>query len=91
MRLRKIKHEDGLKELKKIDNVSELKRLAADHLECAILLNYNLLSRKSIDYTGSKFYIMNYIDSSSETMNEEELIESNIGKALKKGKLVMEV
>lgn len=35
--------------------------------------------------SDDKFYVLNYIDSTEEYMTEQELIESNIGKAIQKG------
>lgn len=79
---------------KKIKDIKELKELAKNKLYCCILLNFGLKSSKEIVYVESsgKFYIFNNIDDSTERLTEQELwTKSNIGKALDRGALVIEV
>jgi len=83
---------------KKITSIDELKKLAIDEqgsLECFILLNGGVISRKLIDYDEDKktFWILNMVDDTKQRLTEEELNDekrTNIGKAIKLGSFYLE-
>ena len=80
---------------RRIRNISQLKELAKDGLECFILLNGGLRSSKYISYNpdDNSFYVLNYIDDSEQELTESQLLNSeytNIGQALKKGALIID-
>ena len=75
---------------KQIKTVARLKHLSGSipgGLECFVVLNFNCKSSKHISFDGDYFYIENYIDGSSDSFTEKQLLKSIIGKALKKGAL----
>ena len=80
---------------KRIRNITQLKELAKDGLECFILLNGGLRSSKYINYNpdDNSFYILNYIDDSEQELTENQLLDSeytNIAEAMEKGALIMD-
>ncbi len=74
---------------KQIKDLDELKRKAKSlsGLDCFIALKYSLKSSKHIIFDGEDFYIENLIDGGSDAFTEKQLLESNIGKALRNGAL----
>ena len=80
-----------IRDMQKITSIEELKRetLGVD-ADFALLLNYGVHSRKSIQYDGYSelFSIFNHIDDTDEEMTEAELQESFIGEAVRKGAFV---
>lgn len=83
---------------KKITSIDELKKLAIEEqgsLECFILLNGGVISRKLIDYDEDKetFWILNMVDDTKQRLTEDELNDerrTNIGKAIKLGSFYLE-
>ena len=80
---------------KRIRNITQLKELAKDGLECFILLNGGLRSSKYISYNpdDNSFYVLNYIDDSEQELTENQLLDSeytNIAEAMEKGALVID-
>ncbi len=80
-----------VRNMPKITSIEQLKRetLALD-ADFAILLNYGVYSRKSIEYDGYSelFSLFNHIDDTEEEMTEAELKESFIGEAIRKGAFI---
>lgn len=78
---------------KKIKSLRELKKLARNtEIECAIILNYGVFSRKSISYLSKskKFSVQNWIDDTSQVLTEKQIMDkriTNIGYAISKGAL----
>jgi len=80
---------------RRIRNITQLKELAKDGLECFILLNGGLRSSKYISYNpdDNSFYVLNYIDDSEQELTENQLLDSeytNIAEAMEKGALIMD-
>ena len=80
---------------KRIRNITQLKELAKNGLECFILLNGGLRSSKYISYNSddNSFYILNYIDDSEQELTESQLLDSeytNIAEAMEKGALIID-
>jgi uncharacterized protein YaaR (DUF327 family) len=80
---------------RKIRNITQLKELAKDGLECFILLNGGLRSSKYISYNpdDNSFYVLNYIDDSEQELTENQLLDSeytNIAEAMEKGALIID-
>jgi hypothetical protein len=79
-----------------IKDMDDLKKLAGkeEGCDCFILLNYNLMSRKQIQYNeGAKkpFFVLNLIDGTEQNLTEKELgTKSNIAEALSKKALILE-
>lgn len=76
---------------KQIKDFNELKHLAGSTmggLHCFIALNFNCKSSKVIRFDGrTSYYVENYIDGTEDIFTKKQLLESNVGKALKKGAL----
>jgi len=80
---------------RQIKTIEKLKKLAANGLECFILLNGGLRSSKYISYDPDRktFYVLHYIDGSDETLTESQILDSvrtNIGEAMEKGALILD-
>ena len=81
---------------KRIRTIGQLKKLAVDGgVDCFILLNGGLSSSKHIEYfpDDNSFYVFNLIDDSEQELTESQILDrsySNIGKAMKKGALIMD-
>jgi len=79
--------------MKIIKTLSQLKRLStATPLECAIMLQGELVSRKRIQFMNNEFHVENYIDGSKQWLDEKQIFDSsltNIGEALKNGSLII--
>jgi hypothetical protein len=70
----------------KVESVNELKKfIALGHNEYFVSFGCARSSKFITLESDDKFYVLNYIDSTEEYMTEQELIESNIGKAIQKG------
>jgi len=80
---------------KRIRNITQLKELAKDGLDCFILLNGRLRSSKHIRYypDDNSFYVLNLIDDSEQELTESQVLDkayTNIGEAMKKSALIMD-
>lgn len=82
---------------KRIKTIEQLKELAKDEkgLDCHIQFNGGLRSSKHVRYypDDNSFYILNSIDDSEQELSESQIFDStysNIGKAIKKGVLIMD-
>ena len=80
---------------KRIRNITQLKELAKDGLECFILLNGGLRSSKYISYNpdDNSFYVLNYIDDTEQKLTEAQFLDksyTNIAEAMEKGALIMD-
>jgi len=79
-----------------VKSVAELKLLAGGDYgaDCFITLNGGLRSSKHIEWLPKKqkFYVLNEIDGSEQSLTEAELFtESNIGEAIKKNALIFAI
>lgn len=71
----------------KVESVNELKKfIILGHNEYFISFGCARSSKFISLESDDKFYVLNYIDSTEEYMTEQELIESNIGKAIQNGR-----
>ena len=78
---------------KKIPNIKTLQKMASEkNLDCYILLNGGLKSSKTIvyDIRKCKFLVHNWIDDTYDEMTQLELMNSNIGEAIRKGLFIAE-
>jgi hypothetical protein len=78
---------------KRIRNITQLKELAKDGLDCFILLNGGLRSSKHVRYypDDNSFYVLNLIDDSEQELTEAQILDSsytNIAEAMEKGALI---
>jgi len=76
---------------KKVKSISELKKLSCrKDFECHVLLNFNLISRKTVQYNPKegKFRVWHHIDETVKNYSERALLKSNIGLAIEKGSLI---
>ena len=78
-----------------IHSVEQLKRESRGEAEFFILLNYNLISRKRIEWDDeeNRFFIFNLIDDTEQILKEDQLMDrgyTNIGYAITKGALYRE-
>jgi hypothetical protein len=78
---------------KRITSIEELKQEARGGADFALLLNYGLFSRKTIDYDESAnvFSVWNHIDDTHQKLTEAQLQDrgwTHIGEAIRKGALV---
>ncbi len=78
---------------KRITSIDELKKEAQGGADFALLLNYGLFSRKTIDYDGDAnvFSIWNHIDDTHQKLTEAQLKDrdwTHIGYAIRKGAFV---
>lgn len=83
---------------KRIKNIQQLKDLAAGEngIDCFVLLNHNCKSSKHIIYEPNDriFFVINFIDDSEQEIKEDDIFNkeiTNIGEAIKKGSLIMEM
>tara|TARA_R100000365_G_C2739802_1_gene68559 strand:+ start:882 stop:1121 length:240 start_codon:yes stop_codon:yes gene_type:complete len=78
--------------MQKVTSISHLAELAANGLDCAILLAGGAArSSKYVTYEDGLFHILNDIDGRMQHLTEEELAagdQSNIGIAIERGALV---
>jgi hypothetical protein len=75
-----------------ISSVEQLKRESEGEAEFFILLNYNLISRKRIQWDDEekRFFIFNLIDDTEQVLTKDQLMDrgyTNIGYAITKGAL----
>ena len=79
--------------MKKIKTLDQLKKLAStdEGIECNIILNGGIGSRKHIYYDNKRFYIWNYIDDSEQKLTEKAIMDTrrtNVGEAIIRGALM---
>lgn len=73
-----------------IKNIEQLKEIChkEELVDCYIQLNGGLKSSKYISYDGDTFYVQHCIDDTEEHLTEMELLNSNIGEAMKLNSLI---